>query len=95
MIRSPPCESVTARVASYAPAGYWWVTTGPLAVEPSPNTQAKLKVSSSGSNDPDASNVTVSGDSPLSGVTVALATGWRFDPSTNEILRSRPDPKLR
>ena len=72
---SPPSESVTVRLALYEPAEYWLVTTGPLPPVPSPKSHPKVRGRPSGSKEADASNVTVSGDSPLSGVAVTVATG--------------------
>jgi hypothetical protein len=77
-----------------------WETALPDPRVPSPKFQAKLRVSPSGSLDPEPLKVTVSGASPAVGVAEIEATGARFSPaitctSSNQVSENSPDAHLR
>src|SRR6266550_2129768 len=73
---TPPRWSFALNLRTYAPSRvYAWVAVPPVAPDPSPKSQVKVRGSPSGSEDPDASAVTVSGAGPVVGLADATATG--------------------
>src|SRR5882672_1000814 len=57
---------------------YWWVGLAAVVLVPSPKSQAYVSAPPSGSTEPALEKVTIKGEYPALGVTLALATGDVF-----------------
>src|SRR5215470_8206869 len=57
---------------------YWWVGLAAVVLVPSPKSQEYMSAPPSGSTEPALEKVTVKGEYPALGVTLALATGGVF-----------------
>src|SRR5690606_23590327 len=88
-----PCSSSTSTLTSLVPGSVnVCVATGPVALPPSPKDQRWATTVPSGSDEDDASTVTVSGAPPFAGVTVSPATGGRLALPPSRWLSAGPFP---